>query len=339
MNSFNFAAISGIVPLLERHKQGIRLAMLGLVGCAIGAWFSNALARKLWQNMPPAPAPMVETETAPIFVPPPIEKFAAIAERNLFGVDIDRAVADVSDPATQTVVEAPVEKIDVSPLPAEVIGTLGGDDSVAVALIRDKRNKQVDVYWVGDKLFEQATIVEIKRGEVLVLRNGKTEILQLYEDGAGSGAASFGQMPPSAADVQATATPAVVDDAIVKAAQSEDGTVQLSVTELRENEYVIDKQSFEQAMSNLGPLLTQARVVPNFSKGKIEGYKIFAIKSGSVFEQIGIKNGDVIHNVNGVGVDTPEKALQLFQQLKSETAFKIDIERGGSVTPFNYQLR
>lgn len=342
VNFSSFASNATVISWLERHRHLVGGGLLAVSGLTLGAWLSNLLEQKLWAAMPPAPPPLIQAKEQPVYIPPPIENYAAILERNLLRVMVDRPVA--ADPSTLPVESlAPSEPVvDVSPLPAEVIGTLGGKETVAVALIRDKRNKEVDLYWVGDRLFDQATIIEIARGEVRILRHGKTEVLQIYEQGD-PGGGGLNLTPPA---IDAAASPAAppqdpggIDNNIVRTVGGDEEMPQLSVRPIGENQFIIDKEQFEQAMTNLGPLLTQARVVPNFTKGKINGYKIFAIKSGSVFDQIGIKNGDIIHNVNGVSVDTPEKALQLFQQLRAETDFKIEVERSGAMRPLSYQLR
>ncbi|RMF13911.1 MAG: hypothetical protein D6761_10330 [Candidatus Dadabacteria bacterium] len=316
------------------QRQGRRVAFVLLACCALlaGKMLANGVDIAVWKHMPAAPAPDVQPVKVERKAPPPMSSYALIEQRNLFAVDVSRVVAPAQPETAPVEVTDIPEKLKVSPLPAEVLGTLGGPDDVAIALIRDKRNKQVDVYWVGDKLFDQATILKIRRGEVVILRNGQTEVLQLYE---GSAKAGEDKGPIRRARPRKPASR--TDDKVRPAASG--GDVELQIEELSPNNYVIDREQFSDLMGNLGPLLTQARVVPNFERGRINGYKIFAIKKGSVFEQIGLRNGDIIQAINGVSVDTPEKALQLFQQLKSETEFNLELQRGGSPLAYSYQLR
>ena len=54
--------------------------------------------------------------------------------------------------------------------------------------------------------------------------------------------------------------------------------------------------------SNQPLLLTQVRGVPYFQQGKAVGLRLFAIKPGGLFDQIGLQNGDVIISVDGTPI-------------------------------------
>lgn len=311
---------------LASRRRGLKGVSWGVVGLLVGVLIMRLVEIRIWSGMPAAPAPEVETRKVETARPKAFSEYQATLERNLMQVEVTRPAPEI-EAAAQA--EADAEAAASAPpkpsaLPAEVLGTLGGDDEVAAALIRDKRNKEVDVYRVGDKLFGEAVIIAIRRGEVEVLKGNRREILTLYESDA----------PPAAPEPAAQA-----EDTGSTLAQPVKDTPELIVSESGDNAWEIDKESFDTVLQDLGPLLTQARVVPNFKGGKIDGYKVFAIKEGSLFEKIGLSNGDVIRSVNGVGINTPERALQLFQQLRAETDFRIDIERDGASETFSYTLR
>jgi general secretion pathway protein C len=44
---------------------------------------------------------------------------------------------------------------------------------------------------------------------------------------------------------------------------------------------------------------------------------LFAIRQGSVFDQLGMRNGDIIQSINGQDISDPAKALALFQELRN----------------------
>ncbi len=305
----------------DARRRSLRGVLWGLVGLFIGIALMRILGIASWSGMPPPPPPNVVAE-APVEVRPrTFESYREVLDRNLMQVDVSRpaAATEPSEPAEVLVDDT----VRPSGLPAEVLGTLGGSDEVAVALIRDKRNKEADVYRVGDKLFGEALIIAIRRGEVEVLRGNNREVLTLFDVEA----------PALPEPAPAPETP---EASLVQPTRE---SPELVIAETGENAWEIDKDSFDTVLQDLGPLLTQARVVPNFKGGKIDGYKVFAIKEGSLFEKIGLSNGDIIRNVNGVAINTPERALQLFQQLRAETDFRIDIERDGTPQTFSYRLR
>lgn len=51
-------------------------------------------------------------------------------------------------------------------------------------------------------------------------------------------------------------------------------------------------------------LAAQARLVPYFHSGQPHGYKLYAIRPGSVFAVLGLQNGDVLTTVNNQLVHT-----------------------------------
>jgi general secretion pathway protein C len=305
----------------DARRRRLRGILWGLVGLLVGIALMRVLGIATWSGMPPPPPPAVVAEAPTEVRVRTFASYKVVLDRNLMQVDVSRptAVTGATEP-TEILVD---ETVRPSGLPAEVLGTLGGSDEVAVALIRDKRNKEVDVYRVGDKLFGEALIIGIRRGEVEVLRGNNREVLTLFD----TEAPAAPEPPP---------TPETPESSLVQPTRQ---SPELVIAETGDNSWEIDKDSFDTVLQDLGPLLTQARVVPNFKGGKIDGYKVFAIKEGSLFEKIGLSNGDIIRNVNGVAINTPERALQLFQQLRAETDFRIDIERDGTPQTFSYRLR
>ena len=100
---------------------------------------------------------------------------------------------------------------------------------------------------------------------------------------------------------------------------------------LDENHYVIPREDLEKQLSNLNSIATQARIVPSFKNGVANGFKLFSIRPGSIYEKIGVKNGDVIRKLNGYEINSPDKALEVYAKLKEASKIDIEIERNGSV--------
>jgi general secretion pathway protein C len=89
----------------------------------------------------------------------------------------------------------------------------------------------------------------------------------------------------------------------------------------------------------MGQILTQARALPYLEQGKPVGFRISEIVPGSIYEKIGIVNGDVIQRVNSQDVDDPAKFFQVYQGLKNERNITIDLLRGGQRQTLNYEIR
>ena len=95
----------------------------------------------------------------------------------------------------------------------------------------------------------------------------------------------------------------------------------------------------DEQLQDLSKLGTQARVVPNYRNGKYEGFKLVGVRPGSLYRAIGVRSGDVIKSINGNAIDSPNKALDLFDKLKNSSHIDLDIERRGQPKQFAYDIK
>jgi general secretion pathway protein C len=117
------------------------------------------------------------------------------------------------------------------------------------------------------------------------------------------------------------------------------GTGAEGIRKLDANRYEIDKQVIEGALTNLNTLATQARLVPSFKNGVANGFKLFQIQPGSLYASIGVENGDVITRINGYEVNSPDKALEVYQKLRESCHVTIELERGGQPIKKDYNIK
>ena len=101
----------------------------------------------------------------------------------------------------------------------------------------------------------------------------------------------------------------------------------------------IDRETVTAATEDMNKLLTQARLVPNFTGGEADGFRIFSIVPSSLFDKIGLRNGDILSGINGTEIKDPEKAFQVYQMLKDNDRFVIDLVRAGQKMTLNYEIR
>lgn len=96
------------------------------------------------------------------------------------------------------------------------------------------------------------------------------------------------------------------------------------------NSYEIEAKDFDATMGNLAMIASQARIVPAFEDGKSVGFKLFNIAPNSIYSKIGMKDGDIITKINGYELNSPDKALELYQMRSTAKQLNIDYKRGGS---------
>lgn len=75
--------------------------------------------------------------------------------------------------------------------------------------------------------------------------------------------------------------------------------------------------------------MRSTRIVPAYRDGKVQGFKLFSIRPNSLLASLGFQNGDTVKTINGRELDSPDKALELYAQMKSEKKFTVVLDRRG----------
>jgi len=101
----------------------------------------------------------------------------------------------------------------------------------------------------------------------------------------------------------------------------------------------IDRQHLQKQMRNFSTLLSQARVTPHFTNGKPDGFMISEIVKGSLYEEIGLQNGDIIQKVNGESVTGAEQAMRMYRELQSATFIDVEVMRNGVIQQISYVIQ
>lgn len=89
-------------------------------------------------------------------------------------------------------------------------------------------------------------------------------------------------------------------------------------------------------------MLKQARVLPSTRDGEVVGFKLYAIRHGSIPYLLGIKNGDLITRINGRALTSADAVMELWQQLEELGAVEVielALERRGQPTRLRVELR
>jgi type II secretory pathway component PulC len=104
-----------------------------------------------------------------------------------------------------------------------------------------------------------------------------------------------------------------------------------SITRIDALHYAIPKSTVDQLLANPDTFARQARIVPSVTYGRPMGFKLYAIRPGSLWLALGLENGDTLRSVNGQDLSTPDKALQLYTTLKDATELQILVVRRSGI--------
>jgi general secretion pathway protein C len=112
------------------------------------------------------------------------------------------------------------------------------------------------------------------------------------------------------------------------------------VEKLSDTKFQVDKSVLDEALGNMESFAGQLRVVPHKDgSGNVDGFRLSAIKKGSMFDKLGIKNGDIVHAVNGKPLTSTEGALSTYQTLRNERSFTFEISRRSQRQTLEYEVR
>jgi general secretion pathway protein C len=232
---------------------------------------------------------------------------------------------------TCTDVRAPPSR---SALRAQLVAAIVADrPRWSIASITDLSTRETRIYGIGDTILgAQLVSVERIRDErdvtgagfkvaAIVCNNGSKEYIDFEagDGGAVAAAPNIGVFAP----VVAESGPANPGEGVRKVA---------------DNRYEIKRSLIENTLSNLNNIATQARIVPSFKNGVSNGFKLFSITPGSLYSSIGVENGDVIQKINGYEINSPDKALEVYQKLRESPHITLEIERNGQVIRKEYNV-
>ena len=172
---------------------------------------------------------------------------------------------------------------------------------------------ETQVYAIGEK-YQGARIYGIEKERVLIDNAGVNEFI----DNSAAAPPNLGVSPIP----QPMGAP-----------QGGEGVRQLS-----ENQYVVARSEINNALTNLSDLATKARIVPSFKNGVANGFKLFSIVPDSLYAKIGVQNGDVIRRINGYEMNSPDKALEIYQKLRDASRIEIELERRGETLRKSYSI-
>jgi len=283
-------------------------ALMVLLVIAVVVYLVVDIAYRLIElnTPPPAPEPQAAAGVpAADMTKDPLEAYAVIVERNLFRTTDRPIVVDQTDP----------NSLEATALQLDLYGTIAGEGGRGYAIIEERDKKRQRLYKVGDKV-AGATIVKIMRNAVVLRLGDKDQVLKKKEiASAGTERRALPGMAPQPASPGAAPSPRPLSR---PPAAGPSGSA-----------------------ADLAGLLTQARVIPNVSagsSGKPDGVIINEIQPGSLFENAGLVNGDVIQEVNGRTVTGVADLVSMYRDLKPGTSLSVKVTRSGRQVVLNHTV-
>lgn len=186
-------------------------------------------------------------------------------------------------------------------------GTVAGDGAYGFAIVEEKPARKQRLIKTGEQV-AGAQVLRIRRNAVDFQMGGQPVTLRIVE------AAQAPLLPPAAG--RPAAPPPRASGPIV-----------------------VNRTEIAAALQDMGTMLRQAQVRPVFSAGKPDGFVVTGIRQGSLYQRLGIVEGDVIQGVNNRPIQTADDVMMLFNTLKEGSAASLTLKRQGSQETLSYQFQ
>jgi general secretion pathway protein C len=97
---------------------------------------------------------------------------------------------------------------------------------------------------------------------------------------------------------------------------------------------VVDRRQLQQQLGR-PEFLSQALIVPNPGGG----FLVREVQSGSLYEKLGLRPGDVIRSANGQTLNSMDEVMRMYQQFGTAERVTVDVQRQGRSETLYYDMR
>jgi general secretion pathway protein C len=199
------------------------------------------------------------------------------------------------------------------------------------AIVEDASGNQT-LYRLGEIIPDAGRLLQIDRDRIIVMHNGKRVAVQIPADELGD---SLGSQSAKGFDrfrrFHNRQFPFLRRP--IRRRPSVGGVHQLGP-----DRYAISRSTVNDNVNHMAQLFTEMRAVPNLENGKSNGFALSEIQPGSIFQQIGLHNGDVLTDVSGHPVSDPAKAMQLLSTLDNQSSITLTVIRNGAPVRLSYSI-
>ncbi len=200
------------------------------------------------------------------------------------------------------------------PLSLKLKGTVVGVKEFTFCIIEDKSKRKEDLYQKGDKI-QDMEVTDITANSVVLNRGIEKIVLYIDEEEK-----KIKEKEPI------TASKSIYPDLS-------------DIEHPSENKWVVSREDVLQATRNISDIMSDFKIRPHFSSGKMEGFKIDDIKEESIVSAVGIKKGDIVKKINGETIDSPKKIFDFYRNLEKSPVIQLEVERGDSTEVLTYEIK
>jgi len=286
--------------LSERYLTALNVLLIAAIAYMAALSVNDVIASRLASGIRVAPAPNpVALAKEETFQR---EHYSAIVSRNIF------APPRIDQPAPAP---PPID------LHLKLLGTSLQTKEKPWAILLDERTNQQALYRLDDDIPDAGKLVTVEKSRVFIDVQGKRIALEIPANSM----PDPGEGPHPAAAASEIFPPGM--------------PFPHGVRHRRGNHFNLKRSVVNGSLSNMVPLLTQMRAQPD---PQDKGFKLSEIQPNSLFQQMGLLDGDVVNSINGQQLTDPSQAIGLLNSLRGQDSVRISILRMGRPLQFTYDV-
>jgi general secretion pathway protein C len=248
--------------------------------------------------------------------------------RGVYNTIVQRDVFNLTSAPVEV---APVETED---LKITLLGTshlTGGGG--AFAIFEDQAGSQ-QLYRQGEAIPGVGKLVQVGKNRVIIDRNGHRVAVEIPKDDVGQPADDQGGLPERLR--RRGLRPPFIRNPMIRPARP--AAKAGGIRKVAPNQYAIDRATVDSNVQNMASLFSQIRAVPDLQNGASDGFRLSEIQPGSIFQQMGLQDGDVLTQVSGQPIGNPARAMQMLSTLQSRSNITLNVLRNGTPVQISYTI-
>lgn len=104
-------------------------------------------------------------------------------------------------------------------------------------------------------------------------------------------------------------------------------------------EFVLDRGARDALIDGATELMRSVMVRPEKVGDEVVGVRLAVLKPGSALEALGLRAGDVLTAVDGVGLTAPDRLLEAYARLRTASHVRLSILRDSAPRQLDYEVR
>jgi len=188
-----------------------------------------------------------------------------------------------------------------------------------VALVKNRNTSEIKAFKTGEDVYKLGTLLSVDRAQMILVENDG----QMTMISNKLGGMSVSQSPKQ---------PKVIASAADRYA--EEGFQRIGTR------IEVDGRFRDRLIRDELPnILMQASSEPVVVNGEITGFRIFQFDQNSIFHKLGLQDGDVVREINGIPLNNVARTIQFLNGLREENKVQVNVLRNGSPVTLELNVR